>query len=79
MFCPNCASKLEPVDELLSQDNWGEDYYTHVCSTCPAYWHLHISDGVDLISTRANPFIASKGIKDNLVSEPKSRVSKLEK
>ena len=79
MFCPNCASKLKPVEEILSQDNWGGDYYTHVCSTCPAYWHLHISgDTVNLISTKSQE-IASKKIVRDLVTVLKEKATKLEK
>ena len=81
MFCPNCASKLEPVDteKLMSQDNWGGDYYTHYCSGCPAYWHLHISgDTVNLISTKSQE-IASNKITEDLVTILKEKATKLEK
>ena len=81
MFCPNCASKLKPIDtkELISQDNWGGDYYTHYCPTCPAYWHLHISgDTVSLISTKSQE-VASKKITKDLVTVLKEKATKLEK
>lgn len=82
MFCPNCAGGLQAVatEELISQDLDGADYYTHHCSTCGTYWHLHLhGGGVDLISTKGNQFIASKSIRDNLLVELQNRVSELEK
>ncbi len=81
MFCPNCASALEPLDtkELISRDNWGGDYYTHYCSICPAYWHLHISgDTINLISTKSQE-IASKKIVKDLVTVLKEKATKLGK
>lgn len=79
MFCPNCASELEPVEEILSQDNWGGDYYTHYCSVCPAYWHLHIGgDNVTLISTKGQEVVSNKITKD-LVAVLKAKATKLEK
>ena len=79
MFCPNCASKLQPVDKILSQDNWGGDYYTHVYSTCPACWHLHISGAeVSLITTKTQE-IASNKITKDLVTVLKEKASKLER
>ena len=80
IFCANCGQALETVDDILSQDLDGGDYYTHYCPGCKTYWHLHIhGGGVDLISTRSEQQIASKSIKDNLLLELKNRVSKLEK
>lgn len=80
MFCANCGQALEPVEDILSQDLDGGDYYTHHCSGCNTYWHLHLhGSGVDLISTRANQFIASKSIKENLLLELQNRISELEK
>ena len=81
MFCPNCAGKLQAVatEELISQDNWGGDYYTHFCPTCPAYWHLHISgDTVNLISTKSQE-VASNKITKDLVTVLKEKATKLEK
>ena len=78
MFCPNCASELKPVEELISQDNWGGDYYTHYCSICPTYWHLHISgDTVNLIFTKSQE-IASKKITQDLAIVLKEKATKLE-
>ena len=80
MFCPNCANELQAVDtDFISQDNWGGDYYTHHCSTCPAYWHLHISSGdVVLIETKAQE-IASKRIVKDLVTVLKQKATQLGK
>ncbi len=79
MFCPNCANELQAVDEILSQDNWDGDYYTHYCSICPAYWHLHISGSeVNLISTKSQE-VASNKITKDLVTALKDKVTKLEK
>ncbi len=79
MFCPNCASELQTVDEILSQDNWGGDYYTHSCPVCPAYWHLHISgDAVTLLSTKSQE-VASNKITKDLVTVLKEKATKLEK
>jgi len=79
MFCPNCANTLEAVDKILSQDLQGGDYYTHFCSNCKTYWHLHIhGESVDLISTTGQ-FIASKKIVDDLKIELGERLLKLEK
>lgn len=80
MFCPNCKGKLEPVntEELMSQDNWGGDYYTHQCLGCATYWHLHIHSGnVDLISTKKQE-IASKKIAEDLVTVLRDKADKLE-
>ena len=80
MFCPNCASELQAVsnEDFMSQDNWSGDYYTHYCSTCPAYWHLHISDGtVNLISTKSQEIASNKMTKD-LVTVLKEKATKLE-
>ena len=79
MFFPNCSEVLKPVKNILSQDLNGGDYYTHHCSRCNTYWHLHLyGDSVDLISTRENPEI-NKAVKDGLLIELKKRVSALEK
>lgn len=80
MFCANCGQALEPVDDILSQDLDGGDYYTHHCSGCDTYWHLHLhGGGVNLISTGGDQEITNKNIKDNLVLELKERVVELEK
>ena len=81
MFCPNCAGELKPIDteELLSQDLWGGDYYTHQCLGCDTYWHLHIHSGnVDLISTKSDQIASRKIVKD-LVTVLKEKATKLEK
>lgn len=79
MFCANCGQALEPVEDILSQDLDGGDYYTHHCEGCDTYWHLHIhGGGVDLISTRNKPEL-NEAIKDNLLIELKQRVSDLER
>ena len=76
------GNELQIVSDelLLSEDLQGGDYYTHYCSVCPAYWHLHIhGGGVDLISTHMNQEIASKRISDELLAKLKEKVGKLEK
>ncbi len=78
MYCPNCSEALVDAPNLLSQDKWGGDYYSHYCNLCKTYWHLHLSgEGVSLISTEESG-IASKEVKENLVTELKARVAKLE-
>jgi len=81
MFCANCGNELQLVSDnlLLSEDRQGGDYYTHYCSFCPVYWHLHIhGGGVDLISTHQDQEVASNRITEGLVGELKKRVAKLE-
>lgn len=79
MFCAYDGFVLGLAKDLLSQDLNGGNYYTHYCSECNTYWHLHIhGDGVDLISTRADQRIA-KVIKNDLLIKLKERVSGLEK
>ena len=82
-YCATCGSEVQIVTDaqLLSEDLWGGDYYTHYCSVCPAYWHLHLHrDGsVSLISTGADQEIASKRISDELLIKLKAKVSNLEK
>lgn len=78
MFCSNCAGNLKAVDEILSQDLQGGDYYTHFCKKCDTYWHLHMAgDEVVLISTNTKQFIASRKIIDDLKIELSERVFRM--
>lgn len=80
MFCPNCKGELQAVDteELLSQDLWGGDYYTHQCLGCGTYWHLHISDSNCVLIATNSDQIASKKIKTDLVKELRKRADNLD-
>lgn len=76
MFCPNDAGKLVAVDndKLLSQTSQAE-YWTHQCSTCKTYWHLHLNgDDVVLVATKSDQ-IASKQIKTDLKTVLSDRVA----
>lgn len=82
MYCATCGNELQIVtnDMLLSEDLWGGDYYTHYCSVCPAYWHLHIhGDGNCVLIATNSDQIASKRISDELLAKLKEKVAKLEK
>ncbi len=79
MFCPNCRSELLAVDndKLLSQTLDGGEYWTHQCSTCKTYWHLHLAGSeVVLIATKSDQ-IASIKIVDDLKIELSERLFKL--
>lgn len=77
MYCPNCSNPISLIDEMLSVDLDGGDYYTHHCSVCPAYWHLHTyQDTVTLISTEQNEDMATK-VRANLSDELRARLSRM--
>ena len=77
MFCPNCTSALKPVEDILSRNLDGGDYWTHQCPICKTYWHLHLAGGdVVLIATKSDQ-IASVKIVDDLKIELSERVFKL--
>lgn len=78
MYCPNDAGKLVAVDNdrLLSQTSQA-DYFTHQCSTCKTYWHLHLTGSdVVLIATKTDQVAIVKIVSD-LKTVLVDRVSKL--
>lgn len=66
MYCPNCRRALKPVNEVLSKDLLNGDYFTHYCSGCTTYWHLHIhgDSQVVLIATTGEQVASNKIIND---------------
>jgi len=81
MYCPNCAGNLEAADneKILSQDNWGGDYWTHFCSKCKTYWHLHLSGSEVVLMATKQEQPASIRIVDDLKVELGERLYILER
>ena len=78
MFCPNCKGAIVPADNerLLSATPMAE-YWTHQCTGCKTYWHLHLAgDDVVLVATKSDQ-IASTKIVDDLKIELSERIVKL--
>jgi len=79
MYCPSCGKVIAAIGtaDLVSMDRLDSNYYTHKCVACNTHWHLHLSNGIDLISTRDKETIANKKITDDMAAELRKRADQI--
>jgi hypothetical protein len=77
-YCSNCGDKLVlSSDVALSTDKLDVTHYTHFCSTCKLYWHLHIS-GIGVVLSASDTANVGMDLSKQLLKDLKAKVAELE-